>query len=280
MLTKDLLPTEQDTRFFEDNGYWIGGKVIDDAMIQRMHAAMDDVYAGIHETGRAPWDAWKDSGNPTQIRKTDNSHWANNTIRELTLNATIGEMAARLMRTPEIRLWHDQLLYKPGQGAAAGSRAGNVGWHQDHGYWRCAQPEMLTAWIALVDVDETNGCMQFVPGSHQWGLLPESDFFNTDLDTMKEKIAALTGRPFKTAPSRLKAGEVSFHHSLTIHGSGPNLTDAPRRSLVLHLMPADTHYVAGSPDDNHMNAILMQQNGGKDGDLFAGELWPALYSAT
>ena len=55
------------------------------------------------------------------------------------------------------------------------------------------------------------------------------------------------------------------------------MTDSPRRSLVAHVMPAHAHYIAGSPDDNHMNAILMQQQGGKNGDLFAGELWPTLY---
>ena len=66
---------------------------------------------------------------------------------------------------------------------------------------------------------------------------------------------------------------------MTIHGSGPNLTDAPRRTLVLHLMPGDTRYVAGSPDDNHMNAILMQRGGKTDGDLFEGDYWPQLYPA-
>lgn len=280
MVKKELLPTDDDVRFFQENGYWLGGQVLDNDELTALHAAMDDVYANKYETGKPPWDPWKSNGNASQIRKTDNAHWSNLTIRRLALHETIGAMAARLMQTDEVRLWHDQLLYKPGQGSGQQSRAGNVGWHQDYGYWRCAPPTLITAWVALVDVDLRNGCMQVVPGSHRWGLLPHSDFFESDLDTMREKIAAHTGKPFETAACALPAGAVSFHHCLTIHGSGPNLSDGPRRSLAIHLMPADARYVGGSPDDNHMNAKLMQQRGGSDGDLFKGDLWPTLYPST
>jgi len=277
MIDRKLLPTEDDVRFFDENGYWLGGKVISDAALRDLHQAMDEVYANRYETGKTPWDAWKAGGDASKIRKTDNAHWANRTIRKLALNPTIGAMAARLMHTHEVRLWHDQLLYKPGQGAAAASRSGNVGWHQDYGYWRCAPPTLITAWVALVDVDLNNGCMQFVPGSHRWGLLPHGDFFDGDLAKMRSKIEAHTGKAFRTVPCALPAGAVSFHHCLTIHGSGPNSTQAPRRSLALHLMPGGTRYIAGSPDDNHMNAVLMRERGDGDGQPFEGELWPLLY---
>jgi ectoine hydroxylase-related dioxygenase (phytanoyl-CoA dioxygenase family) len=275
------LPTADDVRFFEENGYWLGGKVITDSEIAALHTAMDEVFASNFETGREPYaGGWKDNGDPTGIRKTDNSSWANRTLLKLATNPTVGAMAARLMKTPAVRLWHDQLLYKPGQGAAAASRAGNVGWHQDHGYWRCAQPDLITAWVALVDVTLENGCMQVVPGSHRWGLLPESDFFNTDLDGMKNRLEEHTGQPINTEPCTLKAGEVSFHHCLTIHGSGPNSSNAPRRSLVLHLLPDHATYVADTPDDNHMCAILMRELGRRPGDKFQGPYWPQLHPAT
>ncbi len=278
MIDERRLPTTADVQFFADNGYWLGGKVLTDAQLDRLRAAMEEVYAGRFETGCEPWaGGWRDTGDTTQIRKTDNAHWANDTIRELALNETIGAMAARLMDTPEVRLWHDQLLYKPGQGEQARSAAGNVGWHQDHGYWRCTVPDLITAWVAFDDVTLNNGCMQVVPGSHKWGLLPHSDFFNTDLEGMKARLAEHTGQAINTVPCQLEAGAVSFHHCLTVHGSGPNLTDRPRRSLVMHLMPAHARYIADTPDDNHMNAILMKRQGGRDGDLFAGELWPVLF---
>lgn len=272
------LPTADDVAFFQQNGYWIADKVLSDDFIAQMHTAMDEVFAGRFSTGREPWGGgWKDDGNPAAIRKTDNSHWSNPVIAELVHNQTIGAMAAALMQTPEVRLWHDQLLYKPGQGGTDASAAGNVGWHQDHGYWRCTGQDLITAWVALVDVTEPLGCMYFVPGSHQWGLLYEKGFTDTDLTSVQDKIEAQTGKPMEKLPIELKAGQVSFHHCLTVHGSGPNITDQPRRSLVLHLMPEHAHYVAGTPDDNHMNAILMQQLGKQDGDKFAGEYWPVVY---
>lgn len=280
MLRPELLPTPEDVQFFRDNGYWLGDRVLDDDQLDRLRAAMMDVYEGRFDTGREPWaGGWQDNGDPTQIRKTDNAWWASTVLSELVHNETIGAMAAHLLGTPEIRLWHDQLLYKPGQGATAASRAGNVGWHQDHGYWRCTQPDLITAWVAFDDVTLDNGCMQVVPGSHRWGLLPESDFFNTDLEGVKRRLAAHAGQPITTEPCTLKAGAVSFHHCLTVHGSGPNFTDRPRRSLVLHLMPQRATYIAGTPDDNHMNAILLRERDGRDGDPFAGELFPTLYRA-
>ncbi len=275
-----LLPSENDVAFFEANGYWLGPKVVSDEQLQQLVAAMDDVYAGKSDTGREPWmGGWRDSGDATEIRKTDNAWWANDEIRELALSPLVGAIMAKLLRTDEVRLWHDQLLYKPGQGAAAASRAGNVGWHQDHGYWQCTTDDLATGWVAFQDTDLANGCMQVVPGSHKWGLLPESDFFNTDLDGMKQKLAEHVGHDIVTEPCTLKAGHLSFHHCLTIHGSGPNATDTPRRSLVMHMMPAGARYIAGTPNDNHMNAILMREQGGKDGDLFKGDLWPTLWSA-
>ncbi len=279
MINEQLLPTEEDVKFWEQNGYWKSSKVLDDDFLERLRNAMYRLWAAEFETGKEPWGGpWRLPENPYAIRKMDNAHWANNTIKELATNETIGAMAARLARTDEIRLWHDQLLYKPGLGDAASGAGGNVGWHQDRNYWQCTTDNLLTAWVAFDDVTLHNGCMQVVPGSHTWGLL-EGNFFEQDMEKLKKSIEEKTGKEFKTEPLTLKAGEVSFHHCLTIHGSGPNLTRRPRRSLVLHLMPKNAYYVAGSDNDNHMNAELMRRMGGKDGNYFRGEYWPVLYSS-
>lgn len=274
---ESLLPSDQEVRFFEENGYWLGGKVLDDERLERLREAMDQVNSGEYETGVEPWmGGWKPGGNPLEIRKADNAHWSNLTLRALATDPTIGAMAARLMKTPEVRLWHDQLLYKPGQGAQI-NQTGNVGWHQDSHYWQCTIFDLITAWVAFDDVTLDNGCMQVVPGSNKWGLLPEGDFFNGDLESLKNRIEGVSGREMKTVPCILKAGAVSFHHCLTVHGSGPNRTDKPRRSLVLHLMPAHAYYIAETPSEEHMNVILLRRQGGHNGDLFQGPYWPRLY---
>jgi ectoine hydroxylase-related dioxygenase (phytanoyl-CoA dioxygenase family) len=74
----------------------------------------------------------------------------------------------------------------------------------------------------------------------------------------------------------MKAGQVSFHHSLTFHGSGPNLTDQPRLSVVAHMMPGDTVYRAGR--QHHPNVVLLGPNA-QDGAPFEGDYWPVLWPA-
>jgi ectoine hydroxylase-related dioxygenase (phytanoyl-CoA dioxygenase family) len=267
-----LLPSQSDVEFYRREGYWIAPRILTDAELEACREHHARVVAGDYETGRTPWSRDPAVGCPLdRIVKIDNSHWADSTLSRLALHPLIGAMAARLTGAGSIRLWHDQLLHKPPDSGAAG----NVGWHQDYHYWQCATPpELLTAWIALDDVHEANGCMQVAPGSHSWGLLPEGDFFNKDLEALKEKIIARTGRPFETRPCILPAGSLSFHHCLTVHGSGPNRSAGPRRSLVAHLIPEPTRYRAGTPGDGHMNVRLLS---GRDGDPFAGPYFPVLY---
>lgn len=270
-----VLPTERDVAFFETEGYWIAPKLLDEARLEALREGMMRVYEGDYETGREPWQGyWKPGGNAASLRKTDNSHWSDLTLKGLATDPVIGEIAAKLMRSDSIRLWHDQLLYKPGEGEA--KMSANVGWHQDYFYWQAAQaPTLLTAWVAFDDVDEANGCMRVIPKSHTWGLIEGNDFFAQDLAEQQASMKAPDGSAAEPVPLIMKAGQVSFHHALTLHGSGPNSTDKPRRSLAVHLMTGDTRYRGNSAGEGHMNVGLL---GGKDGDLFSGEPFPVLYT--
>lgn len=271
-MMSSLLPTEADVRFYRENGYWIAPKVLTEDEVELLREHHAKVIAGEYGTQRPPWSRNIEPGQPlSHIVKIDNSYWADSVIARYILHPLIGEMAARLTGARGIRLWHDQLLYKPPDTGAKG----NVGWHQDYGYWQCADPpELLTAWLALDDVTEENGCMQVVPGSHKWGLLPEGNFFEQDLETLQRRIEEVSGHPWRTVKCEMPAGALSFHHCLTIHGSGPNLSQRPRRSWAIHLMPDGTRYRANTPSDRHMNVFLL---GGKDGEPFAGPYFPLLY---
>ncbi len=267
--------TDEDKAFYEENGYWVSPKILSDdqlAALREHHAA---VVAAQYETGQVPPGRIGYTPGPIDsLVKIDYAYWADSTIAKLVLNPTIGQAAAELAGVDGIRLWHDQLLHKPPQ---AGKQANAVGWHQDYHYWQCSTAtNMLTAWVALVDVDEENGCVEMVPGSHKWGLLPESDFFAQDLDELQKKIEDVSGKPFETVPMRLPAGSFSVHHCLTIHGSRPNRSADPRVSMVVHMMPDGAKYQAGTPADPHYNVRLLS---GNDGDYFAGPSFPVIYGA-
>ncbi|MGQ9809409.1 MAG: phytanoyl-CoA dioxygenase family protein [Armatimonadota bacterium] len=269
---KDLLPTEEDVRFYRENGYWLGPRILDDEALEALRDRHARVVAGDYATGRPPLSHTPPPGEPLdRIVKIDNAYWADPVVARLSTSPMLGAMAARLTGASGIRLWHDQLLLKPPDTGAQG----NVGWHQDYGYWQCAEPaDMLTAWVALDDVTLENGCMQVVPGSHKWGLVPEGSFFVQDLESLQAEMERQSGRRFELAQCILPAGAVSFHHCLTIHGSGPNVSGRPRRSIVVHMMPDGTRYRAGTPNDNHSSVRLLS---GRDGDPYAGPFFPLIY---
>lgn len=274
MINTGFAPTEQDIAFFKEKGYWISPQLISDERLEQIRERMERVYNDDFETGKAPWPGyWKTGDNPRALRKTDNSHWSDSFLRSVAVDPVIGAVGSKLMQASSMRLWHDQLLYKPGRGP--GKETANVGWHQDYAYWQCAaEPTLVTAWVAFDDVDLSNGCMQMIPYSHHWGLLKASNFFEQDLEKLEKDMDLPEGASFDPVPIIMKAGQVSFHHALTIHGSGPNTTEKPRRSMAVHLMTGETRYKSRKPGDEHMNVSLLN---GKDGDLFAGDWFPVVH---
>jgi len=265
--------TDQDKEIFNRDGYWISPKLIDDGQIERLRKAHDRIWSGDYDGDGLTMNPFRATENPDALRKLDNGWWVNDEIRETVTDPFMGELAADLLGTDEIRLWHDQVIFKPGIGDKP-VNAGNVGWHQDYGYWQCSSTSnMVTVWIALQDTDLTNGGMMTILGSHQWGLIPDSNtFFDQNLDKLQAKYA--DGRTWVEEPCILKAGQASFHHGLTFHGSGPNRTDSPRLSVVAHLMPGGTAYRSGI--QRHDNIRLLGPRP-QNGQLFNNAYFPVLF---
>ena len=163
------LPDESAVSFFQRNGYWIAPRLIDDSLIEQARDHIERLRRGEYEKGEAPLSNYRPSGDEAKgLVKIDNGWWADSVMERFATSPILGQIAAALLAVPEIYLWHDQVLYKPGDSGAFG----NVGWHQDKGYWASASgTNMITAWVAFDDVDEENGCMRFVPGSITGGFL-------------------------------------------------------------------------------------------------------------
>lgn len=128
-----------------------------------------------------------------------------------------------------VRFWHDQLFCKPAQ------HGGVVAWHQDYSYWTRTQPMAhLTCWIALDDATRDNGCLQYVPGSHRWPLLPVTGLAG-DMDAVQTVLTDEQRAQFKPVAIELERGCCAFHHPLMVHGSYENRTDGPRRATVINV---------------------------------------------
>lgn len=276
--------TKEDITEFKDRGYWISPQIIDNETIKLLKEETTRVFKGEVDFPNAPYqyEFWINSvrnhyHNHPAVRKINNVCYVNNAYKQLVRSEAIGSIAAQLLDTDEIRLWHDQAIWKPGEGKEF-TQAGNIGWHQDYGFWHVSNTSnMITAWIPLQDVDLENGSMRTIVGSHKWGSLKDSGmatFFEKDMDKLKDKFVKEATSPWEEEPCIMKAGQVVFHHALTLHGSGPNISDLPRLAAVLHLMPKACGY---APGNGHHHTLKALGPTARAGTLFEGDNFPLLY---
>ena len=177
------LPGPDDIAFYREHGYWISPVILPPAVLDAAERGMKRFYAGDHDHALPDLPVtrgWQPSDGDV-LRKNDYSSLRVDELAALIRHPAIGATAAALSGADGIRLWHDQLLRKPVGGSA------RVGWHTDRQYWQsCTSDDVLTAWVGFHDVDEVNGAVTFLPGSHRWDI--------TGLETAP-------ARPTPTTPS-------------------------------------------------------------------------------
>jgi ectoine hydroxylase-related dioxygenase (phytanoyl-CoA dioxygenase family) len=233
-----------DVAFYREHGWYVPPEnLVPEELIAAAERGQDRFYAGDLDTPirEREGEGWQPQHGDGVLRKNDYASLMVRELGELVRHPAIAAQAARLTGADEIRLWHDQLLWKPPD---AGGGSANVGWHTDRQYWQtCSSTEMITAWVPFHDCDEAMGTLQFIDGSHEWNVDGEGlDFFSGDLEAQEARLA----RPLRKVAAVLRRGQVSFHSCRTIHGSGPNRSGRPRRSLAIHLQPGDNRYVEGT----------------------------------
>ena len=124
-----------------------------------------------------------------------------------------------------------------------------VSMHQDLTYWGMGEIDgLVTAWLALSDVTTQTGCMDFVKGSHKNPILPHEDTFDeNNLLSRGQEIAVEVAAEDKTSVE-LAPGQLSLHHGLTIHGSGPNAGDDRRIGVAIRYLTPHIAKQAGGQD--------------------------------
>jgi non-haem Fe2+, alpha-ketoglutarate-dependent halogenase len=113
-----------------------------------------------------------------------------------------------------------------------------VHWHQDASYWPLSPSKTVTVWLAIDDADVENACMRFIPGSHHYGHLTYHMTEDSEDAVLNQKVenAEEFGKPVNV---ELKAGEISMHSDLLLHGSEANRSDRRRCGLTLRYCAAD-----------------------------------------
>ena len=139
---------------------------------------------------------------------------------------------------PNILAFGSRFWVKPGGDGSF------VSWHQDSAYFGCDPHDMVTCWVALTPANRENGCLRFMPRSHNIGYDHEESHENAPGDAPGEK-KNLLGRgqtikgldESKAVYAELEQGQFSMHNERTAHASYPNDTGETRIGYSFFLIP-------------------------------------------
>ena len=107
-------------------------------------------------------------------------------------------------------------------------------WHQDASFWALSPARTVTVWLAIDDADAENSAMRFIPGTHDKG---EMEVQATGENAVFHKETAGVDKLGAPCTNTLKAGQMSMHADMLVHGSLPNTSDRRRCGLTLRYCP-------------------------------------------
>ncbi|HEX5150206.1 MAG TPA: phytanoyl-CoA dioxygenase family protein [Parafilimonas sp.] len=258
--------SQEQIDFFNENGFIGGIKMLDDAQIERLRNELNELT----DPGSPGHDLFyefhsNESADANTILFHALGAWRiTPAYHDVLWNPRFVVAASQLLGNKPVRFWHDQLFYKPAK------KGGVVAWHQDYSYWTRTKPlAHLTCWCGLDDSTQQNGCLQYVPGSHRWGLLDKPELAG-DLMGIMDYLTPQQQKEFKPVHVETKAGEAIFHHPLTLHGSGENKSSQPRRAFVINVF-ADG--VKSDSNESLLSGVPVIEKGEK----MQGQFFPLLF---
>jgi len=242
MMPKSL--TEDQIEQFHRDGFLVYGPILTAEELAALRAEIDRIAAGEGPPGvvRNPEIAAEQGG--LRDAEERSRYWQllaqvknDPVIARHAGNPRILDIIEDLLGTEDIKCFADQTMLKPG------GHGSQISWHQDSAYWtRVTPPALISCWVALDDATLDNGCMYMLPGTHKQGVVP---FDREQRPGIKGQLHVRNLDTTGAQPVIVPAGGCSFHHSCTIHGSGPNRTTHPRRAVIVAYMRADSYHAEG-----------------------------------
>lgn len=259
--------SEDQVAFFKEKGYLAGVKMLDAVQVDLLRDQLLVIMDPDHPNHDLLYEFHSnESEDPDRILFHSLGHWRMTPgFHDILWNPAFVMAAYQLLGEKAVRFWHDQLFLKPAR------HGGVVAWHQDYSYWTRSVPmQHLTAWVGLDDAYIENGCLQYIPGSHNWGYLEKPSLTGE----MKGLAAFLNDEQLKAlenpVPIEMEKGHATFHHPLLVHGSFENNSDRPRRAFVLNVFADGTRSDSNEPLLDGVPAIPR-------GKAIEGKFFPLLY---
>jgi ectoine hydroxylase-related dioxygenase (phytanoyl-CoA dioxygenase family) len=230
--------TDDDIQSYRDNGYLMVENVVDAKTLSALRQATQALIEGSRQVTSSNDVYDLDDGHSAaqpRLTRVKLPHKRHPIFWDTLTGSRITAVLKALMG-PDVALQTSKLNTKaPGGGAA-------VEWHQDWAFYPHTNQNLLALGLMLEDVDESNGPLMVIPGSHRGPVL--SHMMNGvfcgaidpgDPDFHVEQAVTLTG----------KAGSMSVHHVRMLHGSAPNVSDRNRLILFYECAAADAWPLAG-----------------------------------
>lgn len=187
-------------------------------------------------------------------------------VRRLVLSKRLGKVAADLLGVTNVRIYHDQALFKePGGGPTP--------WHQDQYYWPLDTQNTVTLWMPMTDISMDMGMLTFASGSHKKGTVLAQKISDESESGYKKYIKE--NQYPVTRPAGMRAGDATWHYGNTIHNAPGNDSDRMREIMTIIYMAdgARVTQPANPAQENDRNTWL---KGLPPGRLAASELNPLI----
>ena len=257
--------TEEQLEFYRENGYIAGIKMLEEWQVDRLNEELAEITDPAHPGNELFYEfRANESAHPARVMFHALGAWrVTEGFHDVLWNPAFVIPAKQLLGNRPVRFWHDQLFCKPAR------HGGVVAWHQDYSYWTRTKPmQHLTCWIGLDDATTENGCLHYVPGSHNWGLLDKPELAG-DMEGLMDYLSEEQKAEFRPVPIELKKGYGTFHHPLLVHGSYENNSPRQRRAFVLNAFADGT---LSDSDDELLEGVPAIPKGHK----MEGQFFPLL----
>ena len=230
--------SEQDVAFYEDNGYLVVPDVLSaDEVAELRRVTEDFVEAARHVSEHDDIYDLEDSHSAAEPR-----------VRRIKTPHAHDEVYAKMVAHPNIlavlqALWGPSIRFDVSKlNLKAAGYGAPVEWHQDWAFYPHTNDDLCAVGIMIDDVDETNGPLMVIPGSHKGPVLDHhaDGFFCGAIDPERGEVDF--GEAVKLTGS---AGSITIHHARAIHGSATNTSGKPRRLLLHQYRAADAWPLLG-----------------------------------
>ncbi len=185
-------------------------------------------------------------------------------VKKFTLAKRFAKIAADLLGVSNVRIYHDQALYKEAGG-------GFTPWHQDQYYWPMDTNNTVTMWMPLIDINEDMGMLTFASGSHKEGSVKNIAISD---ESEEELNAHIRSKGYQiTKAETMNAGDATWHYGWTLHSASGNFSDKTREVMTV-IYFADGAKVTEPVNEHQENDRKTWLSSLQPGDLAASKLNP------